>query len=84
MTDKNYENHDDRQVSYDSTSSMKGTSGGKLRHLDDLDDVEITDGEPDPRGWDVKTPDGEKVGEVAGLLVDTGAMQVRYLELKLE
>jgi hypothetical protein len=32
----------------------------------------------------VKASDGRKVGEVADLIVDTGAMKVRYIELKLD
>ncbi len=56
----------------------------RLARLDDLDDFEVADGEPDPRGWDVKTADGTKIGEVASLVADTAAMEVRYLDVELD
>lgn len=55
-----------------------------LANLDDLDDYEIADGEPDIRGWDVATDDGRKLGEVKDLLVDVGALEVRYLVVELK
>ena len=77
--------HDrDERVSIGDTDDMRGTSVGALRHLDELDDFEIADGEPDIRGWDVKAADDRKVGEVADLLVDTGAKEVRYIEVRLD
>jgi sporulation protein YlmC with PRC-barrel domain len=60
------------------------TSGGELAHLSDLKDFDIPKGEPDPRGWDVKTADGVKIGKVDDLLVDTGLRRLRYLEVKLK
>jgi hypothetical protein len=73
----------DTRVALGDTDDMKGTSIGALGHLSELDDFEIADGEHDIRGWDVKASDDRKVGEVADLLVDTGAMKVRYIEVKL-
>jgi hypothetical protein len=55
-----------------------------LRHLDDLDGFRLADGTPDLRGWDVTADDGQKLGEVVGLIVDTAARQVRYLEIELD
>jgi hypothetical protein len=80
---KNRDDDRDMRVSLGDTDDMKGTSVGALRHLDELDDFEIADGEPDIRGWDVKGADGRTLGEVADLLVDTGAMKARYIEVKL-
>ena len=71
-------------VTLGTTDSLDTTSAGPLAHLGELDDCKIADGEPDIRGWDVKGADGRKLGEVADLLVDTGAMKVRYVEVKLE
>ena len=52
--------------------------------LSELDDFKVAKDDPDIRGWDVLAADGTKVGEVEDLLVDTGAMKVRYLEVDLD
>jgi sporulation protein YlmC with PRC-barrel domain len=52
--------------------------------LDELDDFKVADGDPDVRGWDVVTADGRRIGEVDNLLIDTGAMKVRYLDIDLD
>ncbi|HET7273834.1 MAG TPA: DUF2382 domain-containing protein [Longimicrobiaceae bacterium] len=52
--------------------------------LDELDDFEIAEGDPDVRGWEVQASDGSKIGEVDNLLVDTGAMKVRYLDVDID
>ena len=57
---------------------------GELAHLNDLDDFKVADGEPDIRGWKVKSSDGKVLGKVNDLLVDTDHMMVRYIELKLD
>lgn len=57
---------------------------GRLARLEDLDDYQVVDGEPDPRGWNVKTADGTRVGRVDSLVADTAAMQVRYLDVELD
>lgn len=54
-----------------------------LAILGELDDYEVADGEPDVRGWDVTTDDGRTLGEVKDLLVDLGALEVRYLVVEL-
>ena len=51
--------------------------------LDELDDYQVSEGDPDVRGWDVIASDGRKIGEVDELLVDTQAMKVRYLDVDL-
>ena len=67
-----------------SADRARSASEGELAHLKDLDDFDIPKGEPDPRGWDVKTADGVKIGKVDDLLVDTGLGRIRYLEVKLK
>lgn len=52
--------------------------------LDQLDDFEVAEGDPDVRGWEVLSADGRRIGEVDNLLIDTGAMKVRYLDVDLE
>ena len=72
------------RVSLGDNDSMNTMAAGQLVHFDDLDDFKIAEGEPDIRGWDVRGTDGEKIGEVEDLLVDTAAMKVRYIEVRLE
>jgi len=55
-----------------------------LKRFSDLDDVEVSDDDPDVRGWDVVTSDGRNLGEVKDLLVDTSTMKVRGLEVEIE
>ena len=75
----------DRRTTTTNARGIDARAGvGHLSRLDDLDDYKVADGEPDIRGWDVKTSDRKKVGEVKDLLVDTAAMQVRYLDVELE
>ncbi len=66
------------------THDQRGSATPALLHLSDMDDCEIADGEPDIRGWDIKTMDGRKIGEVDDLLVDTQQMKVRYMEVSLD
>jgi hypothetical protein len=76
----------DRDDRLDRTDAAvdRSASGGQLGRLDDLDDYEIADGEPDPRGWEVRAADGRRVGKVDDLIADTGTMQVRYLDIELD
>lgn len=71
-------------VAMGDTRDLHGTAQGQLRHLDELDDYKVAEGEPDIRGWEVKSADGRTLGKVADLIVDTGAMKVRYIELELD
>jgi uncharacterized protein (TIGR02271 family) len=75
----------DRNDPIDRSSASEGYGvGGQLGRLGDLHDYEIADGEPDPRGWDVRTADGRSVGKVDDLIADTGTMKVRYLDVELD
>ena len=61
----------------------KHTSSG-VHPLADLPDFKVSHDDIDPRGWAVYSQDGQKLGEVKDLLVDTAAMQVRYLQVGLD
>lgn len=56
----------------------------RVAPLSDLGDFQIAEGFPDPRGWDVITSDGMKAGNVHDLIVDTGTMRTRYLDVRLD
>jgi hypothetical protein len=55
----------------------------RLAHLEGSG-YKVAEGDPDVRGWDVMDRDGGRIGEVDDLLIDTEAMQVRYLEVRLD
>ena len=65
-------------------STDAAAASGRLTHLGDLKEFKVADGDPDIRGWSVKTSDGVKLGKVADLLVDAAAMKARYMELSLD
>jgi sporulation protein YlmC with PRC-barrel domain len=52
--------------------------------LKELKDYTVAKGDPDVRGWEVLANDGRRIGKVDELLVDTGAMKVRYLDVDLD
>jgi sporulation protein YlmC with PRC-barrel domain len=58
----------------------------KNRRLQELDhsNFEIVKGEPDIRGWDVRYRDGEKIGSVEELILDTKEKKVRYMVVDLD
>jgi photosynthetic reaction center H subunit len=60
------------------------SSEGTLVHTKDLDKFEVPKGEPDPRGWDVRSADGTKLGKVEDLLFDTAERRIRYVEVALD
>lgn len=55
-----------------------------LAHLSDLPDFMIADPAPDIRGWPIVLTNGQRVGKVEDVIVDTSDMTVRYLEVKLD
>ena len=59
-------------------------SAPHLVHLADVHDLRVADGDPDIRGWAVRTAVGEKVGTVKDLIVDTDLMKVRYIEARID
>ena len=77
---------DDTPLTFDrSARGLDTVSRGPLAHLSQLDDYRVAADAPDVRGWTLRTAIGrETIGEITDLLVDTGAMKVRYLEVKLD
>ncbi len=70
---------------HDTNTRTTGTTPTRgLARLHELDDYKVADGDPDVRGWDVKTSDGKRAGKVEDLIIDTDAMQVRYLDIELD
>jgi hypothetical protein len=66
------------------TPGRDARSAGGLLHSHDMKDFKLPEGDPDPRGWDVRTADGQKLGKVEDLMVDTGTGRVRYLEVAVD
>lgn len=58
----------------------------KNSRLQELDhsNFEIVKDEPDIRGWDVRYKNGEKIGSVEELILDTRAQKVRYMVVDLD
>jgi uncharacterized protein (TIGR02271 family) len=54
-----------------------------LRPLHELDDHTVSDESPDVRGWPVVL-NGESIGKVDDLIVDTSAMKARYMAVGLD
>jgi photosynthetic reaction center H subunit len=57
---------------------------GRMAPLGELDNFEVAKNIPDPRGWDVLTADGNKIGKVHELIVDAGALRTRYIDITLD
>lgn len=67
-----------------SGGDVRGEASGTLSRLDEMDDYQVAEGEPDPRGWTVVDPSGAEIGKVDHLIGDTGIMKVRYFVLDME
>lgn len=57
---------------------------GWLYKLSELKDFEISPNNPDVRGWSLIGLDGERIGKVNELIVDTKARKVRYLDIEVD
>jgi hypothetical protein len=55
--------------------------GVRLVRLSELGSYKVAAGEPDVRGWEVRTISGRQLGEVAELLVDPEAGEVVMLDI---
>lgn len=73
--------HDERTHTGSGTGD---THGNALVHAKDVDHFKIPDGQPDPRGWSVKSADGTTLGKVEDLLFDTGEQRIRYIEVRTD
>jgi len=49
----------------------------RLVRLEELKGFQVAEGDPDIRGWEVRTPDDRKVGKVEELIVDPVERRVR-------
>jgi uncharacterized protein (TIGR02271 family) len=54
----------------------------QLKSMRDLRDFQVSREDPDVRGWSVVAADGQRVGTVSDLIVDTDRMKVAYLEVE--
>ncbi|MDQ3534693.1 MAG: PRC-barrel domain-containing protein, partial [Bacteroidota bacterium] len=66
------------------TESFKNEHAAALQRLKDMEDFTVADDDPDVRGWKVKGSNGETIGKVDELIVDTQSMKVRYLDIDLD
>ncbi|MBX6365401.1 MAG: PRC-barrel domain-containing protein [Gemmatimonadetes bacterium] len=55
----------------------------RILPLDEMKDFRVARGQVDVSGWTVIAADGERVGTVERLLVETAARKVRYLDVRL-
>jgi len=58
--------------------------GRSLVPLKELDDWEVAEGEPDIRGWQVRTLSGRLIGKVGDLLIDTEEREVVMLDIDVD
>lgn len=77
--DADFDRNDVRGTERDVTRTERDAPPAELQRLGTLEDEYQVSGD-DPRGWTVVTGDNRKVGKVAELLVEPGAMTARYLD----
>lgn len=56
----------------------------RLYRLNNLDKWKVASDDPDVRGWEVRGPDQERIGEVQELIVDPHQEKVRYLDVLVD
>jgi uncharacterized protein (TIGR02271 family) len=66
------------------TNPSYRTSAQALIPLSKAEGYRVAENNEDVRGWDVRGNDGEKIGKVNDLLIDTGIDKVKYLEVKVD
>src|SRR4051812_34540819 len=49
-----------------------------LTALSDMKNYEVSEEDPDVRGWHVFTANGERIGSIRDLLIDTSRMKAEY------
>jgi sporulation protein YlmC with PRC-barrel domain len=64
--------------------SLDKTNARRLYKMSELKGFEISPNNPDVRGWTLIGLDGERIGEVDDLIVDTEAQKVRYLAVEVD
>lgn len=67
-------------------AAAPATMPGEVRvvPLKEAKDFKLAAGAPDLRGWEVYAADRRRVGKVSEMLVDPGAMKIRYLDVDLD
>jgi len=63
---------------------MPKTQDHHLARIEELSGFAVAEAEPDVRGWEVIASDGQRIGVVEDLLVDTEDPRIRYLEVRLD
>lgn len=58
--------------------------GERVTPLSELPDVEVADGKPDIRGWEVVGHDRRTLGHVHDLIVDMSTVKVRYVDVEMK
>jgi PRC-barrel domain protein len=83
MSRESYDNAD-RERRDDAGVGPYPEHGGNLVPLKELDHWDVAEGEPDIRGWQVRTLGGRVIGDVADLLIDTEEREVVMLDIDIE
>lgn len=60
------------------------THAGRLRSIRDVRGLDIASGEPDIRGWEVRTIGGRRIGSVNDLLVDEDRREIVMIDVDLQ
>jgi hypothetical protein len=66
------------------TGHLDAALPGAAAPLRSLPQEHLAAGDPDVRGWQVVSDDGQPIGQVDDLLVDAAAHRVRYLSVSLD
>lgn len=82
--DEHHYDRADYSAGWDRDPGRAPERSGKLARLDELSDVDVASGQPDPRGWEVIGANGARVGKVDHLIGDTNAMKARYLTVQVD
>ncbi|WP_373065433.1 PRC-barrel domain-containing protein [Gemmatimonas sp.] len=69
-----------RELGANETQNTDENERPRLVPLKQASDLDVAEGDSDIRGWDLRTKDGQKIGTVEDLIVDTSLMRVRYIE----
>jgi uncharacterized protein (TIGR02271 family) len=65
-------------MSYSRTAPNSGRYPDDLATLENLDDWQIVEGEPDPRGYDLLGRNGEKIGSIKNLLASPSTRKIYF------
>jgi sporulation protein YlmC with PRC-barrel domain len=68
----------------DRERDISTSADGRLVRLHELKDFQVARDDHDIRGWEVRTPDGRKIGKVEELVVDPTERRVRYLDIEVD